>query len=35
MRPVGYFVFDAEDRRLDKRFAKASVIVLRPEERSG
>ncbi len=26
MRPAGYFEFDAEDRSLDKRFAKASVI---------
>jgi hypothetical protein len=32
MRPVGYFEFDAEDRSLDKRFAKASVIpALRSE----
>ena len=31
-RPVGYFEFDAEDRSLDKRFAKASVIpALRSE----
>ena len=26
MRPAGYFEFDAEDRKLDKRFAKASVV---------
>ena len=26
MRPAGYFEFDGEDRSLDKRFAKASVI---------
>src|SRR5688500_14143867 len=25
-RPPGYFEFDADDRTLDKRFAKASVI---------
>ena len=32
MRPAGYFEFDAEDRSLDKRFAKASVIpALRSE----
>lgn len=32
MRPSGYFEFDAEDRSLDKRFAKASVIpALRSE----
>jgi len=32
MRPPGYFEFDAEDRSLDKRFAKAGVI---PVLRSG
>jgi hypothetical protein len=26
MRPLGHFQFDAEDRKLDKRFAKASVV---------
>ena len=26
IRPAGYFEFDAEDRSLDKRFAKVSVI---------
>ena len=32
VRPAGYFEFDAEDRSLDKRFAKASVIpALRSE----
>jgi hypothetical protein len=32
MRPAGYFEFDAEDRSLDKRFAKTSVIpALRSE----
>jgi hypothetical protein len=32
MRPPGYFEFDAEDRNLDRRFAKASVIpALRSE----
>src|SRR5688500_14306631 len=32
MRPPGYFEFDAEDRSLDKRFAKASVVpTLRSE----
>jgi hypothetical protein len=32
MRPPGYFEFDAEDRSLDRRFAKASVIpALRSE----
>jgi len=30
MRPAGYFEFDAEDRNLDKRFAKASVIPVPP-----
>jgi hypothetical protein len=32
MRPAGYFEFDVEDRGLDRRFAKASVIpALRSE----
>ena len=32
MRPTGYFEFDAEDRSLDKCFAKAIVIpALRSE----
>ena len=32
MRPAGFFEFDAEDRSLDKRFARASVIpALRSE----
>ena len=26
MRPAGYFEFDAEDRSLDKRLAKAGVV---------
>jgi hypothetical protein len=31
LRPNGYFEFDAEDRSLDQRFAKVSVV---PELRS-
>ena len=31
-RPAGYFEFDAEDRNLDQRFAKVSIIpALRSE----